>query len=205
MWWGGRGQSLHSLRFEHYTGWEADTHESQHRHASSGSLRLSPGLRVRVRGRTLHVMRGGNASKRSTWKPPHARAVITKRLRADMMQSFVRGGLRTWANACPTSVCAWHACAAHDGDSENRSIASRVFLVLPKYVVGRAWTVAAHAAWRAHHWLGHPTHTNRNSAALRATSSLLIRQQFDMACPPHPPTMASPTAAPAVRAAHVVR
>ena len=114
----------------------SDPHESHTRRASRGALRLPPGLCVRSRGRALHFMGGGTASKRSTWTPPHARAVITKRLHAELPRSFVCGGLRTWASACPTSVCAWHACAAHDGACEHSTIASRVLLVRSNPVVG---------------------------------------------------------------------
>ena len=99
-------------------------------------LMLSHGFRVRSRGWALRLRRDGNASKPSTWKPPHARAVMAERRHAELLRSSVCGGLRTWPNDCPTSVCAWHACAAHYGEREHGSIASHVARVLPKPVVG---------------------------------------------------------------------
>ena len=148
--------------------WESDPHESQHRRASHGVLRRLHGLRVRSRGRALRSRRDDNSSKPTTWKPPHARAVMAERRHAELLRSSVCGGLRTWPNDCPTSVCAWHACAAHHDACEHRSTASHVPLELPKTVVGRAWAVSAFVAWRARHWLGNPTHTNHTIAALHA-------------------------------------
>ena len=131
-------------------------------------LMLSHGFRVRSRGWALRLRRDGNASKPSTWKPPHARAVMAERRHAELLRSSVCGGLRTWPNDCPTSVCAWHACAAHHDACGHRSTAAHVPLELPKTVVGRAWAVAAFVAWRALHWLGNPTpHESQNRRASR--------------------------------------
>ena len=94
QWWAGVASSCVRCVASTPLAWESDTHESQTRIASHGVIRRSHGLRVRSRGRALRLRMAGTASKPTTCKPPHARAVITERLHAELMRSFVCGGLR---------------------------------------------------------------------------------------------------------------